>query len=648
MASYGRPPHSQRGAHGRGSSQNGHQGAWGGRGRGGSRGSRGAPQSRGFARKRGSGRTHESAVSEMAAAVPPGSTSRRTKVGRNAKASDLVGPTEPSAALLAQVAAIRESAERCRGEDVSGSESEEEEDLESSDLFKKTLKMYYRDLGSADGKGGPEVSTWVSGSLVMASGTCLVCLSNIKRVEAAWSCRQCYCLFHLQCIQQWARDGVKQHSLLSPELFPAQDLLWSCPKCRREYPQAKFPQKYYCFCGKQVDPPIDPWLLPHSCGDICDRPLQPECGHRCVSLCHPGPCPPCPKMARVSCYCGRSEPVMKRCGVRGWSCGRVCGRVLTCETHTCEARCHVGDCTLCDQVIQQQCVCGRESLPRPCAAPEWHCTQPCNKVLTCGHHRCDKVCHSGWCGDCPRSGMRTCPCGKTRHTLPCTEEVPTCGDTCNKDLPCGRHSCMRQCHHGDCDQCLQMALKRCRCGRKEKSVPCSSEFLCEAKCSRMRQCGRHQCKRKCCDESCPSCEQVCGRPLGCRNHKCAAPCHGGRCYPCVQTVVVTCNCGATELTVPCGREKATKPPRCRELCKNPSACHHPKRKPHNCHFGPCPPCHYPCNKPLPCGHLCSAPCHSEPRVLKQSRPPGAAPWVRPAVQQPVVLPCPPCREPIAM
>ena len=90
----------------------------------------------------------------MAAAVPPGSTSRRTKVGRNAKASDLVGPTEPSAALLAQVAAIRESAERCRGEDVSGSESEEEEDLESSDLFKKTLKMYYRDLGSADGKGG--------------------------------------------------------------------------------------------------------------------------------------------------------------------------------------------------------------------------------------------------------------------------------------------------------------------------------------------------------------------------------------------------------------------------------------------------------------------------------------------------------------
>ena len=34
---------------------------------------------------------------------------------------------------------------------------------------------------------------------------------------------------------------------------------------------------------------------------------------------------------------------MKRCGVRGWSCGRVCGRVLTCETHTCEARCHVGE-----------------------------------------------------------------------------------------------------------------------------------------------------------------------------------------------------------------------------------------------------------------------------------------------------------------
>ena len=124
--------------------------------------------------------------------------------------------------------------------------------------------------------------------------------------------------------------------------------------------------------------------------------------------------------------------MVKRCGVRGWSCGRVCGRVLSCDLHTCEKRCHKskcvsvflsvhmcllplslahftmypcffspsisplsplhfpstssisfssnlsslpGDCSPCDQVISQRCQCGRESQPRPCAAPDWQCSQ---------------------------------------------------------------------------------------------------------------------------------------------------------------------------------------------------------------------------------------------------------------------------------
>ena len=45
-------------------------------------------------------------------------------------------------------------------------------------------------------------------------------------------------------------------------------------------------------------------------------------------------------------------------------------------------------------------------------------------------------------------------------------------------------------------QCLQVAVKVCRCGKREKQVSCSSEYLCEGKCSQLRQCGRHQCRRK--------------------------------------------------------------------------------------------------------------------------------------------------------
>lgn len=44
---------------------------------------------------------------------------------------------------------------------------------------------------------------------------------------------------------------------------------WACPKCRRTYPQAAAPSTYTCFCGKQVDPVFDPWLAPHTCGELC-------------------------------------------------------------------------------------------------------------------------------------------------------------------------------------------------------------------------------------------------------------------------------------------------------------------------------------------------------------------------------------------
>ena len=70
---------------------------------------------------------------------------------------------------------------------------------------------------------------------------------------------------------------------------------WGCPKCRVEYPVAEAPRQYMCMCGAVADPAFDPWLLPHTCGATCGHELQPACGHSCLLLCHPGPCPPCPR-----------------------------------------------------------------------------------------------------------------------------------------------------------------------------------------------------------------------------------------------------------------------------------------------------------------------------------------------------------------
>ncbi len=161
------------------------------------------------------------------------------------------------------------------------------------------------------------------------------------------------------------------------------------------------------------------------------------------------------------------------------------------------------------------------------------------KPYKCGFHKCEQVCHSGECGECPRSLVRTCPCGKSSRLLfincvnikysfkvisvnlasqkPCNVEIGPCGDTCDKKLECNIHKCINRCHLGPCEQvswileleppnlgvltnlffkCRQVVVKKCRCGQKEKSMPCYMEFLCESKCNRMKACGKHKCNKK--------------------------------------------------------------------------------------------------------------------------------------------------------
>ncbi|EMP25076.1 NF-X1-type zinc finger protein NFXL1 [Chelonia mydas] len=48
--------------------------------------------------------------------------------------------------------------------------------------------------------------------------------------------------------------------------FGKKDYPWPCPKCRFEYKRSETPTRYYCYCGKVEDPELDPWLVPHSCG----------------------------------------------------------------------------------------------------------------------------------------------------------------------------------------------------------------------------------------------------------------------------------------------------------------------------------------------------------------------------------------------
>ena len=157
-------------------------------------------------------------------------------------------------------------------------------------------------------------------------------------------------------------------------------------------------------------------------------------------------------------------------------------------------------------------------------------------------------------------------------------------------------------------------------------------------------------RRKCCT-GCQPCEQPCGKTLSCKNHKCTSRCHTGACYPCQLQQTISCNCGLTTVSVPCGREKAVKPPRCRAMCSVPAKCGHSgPATAHSCHFGPCPRCRLPCNKPLACGHSCSAECHENVKVKVEDKTKPAGPWeVRKGPQYIMTsTPCPPCGHPVSV
>ncbi|KAL9231438.1 hypothetical protein vseg_006668 [Gypsophila vaccaria] len=489
--------------------------------------------------------------------------------------------------------------------------------------------------------------------------SCLICLEKIKPVDPTWSCSSsCFDVFHLLCIQSWAQQcssRAASRALTRLPISPEKAVglsSWDCPKCRFQYPGgAAVPKSYYCFCGKQVDPTYDPWVLAHSCGGVCGRSLSGGCGHACLLLCHPGPCPPCPKLVECRCFCRRVGDV-RRCGAKRFSCGGECGEVLSCGSHRCGEACHEGECGPCREKGEWGCECGGVREERECWDRVFRCgTQSCPRggMLGCGKHVCQRGCHSGECGPCPFQGRRTCPCGKRVYEggVACDVEVPLCGSTCDKELSCGRHRCPDRCHRRACEEtCRIVILKSCRCGGLKKQVPCHQDLICERKCTRERDCGRHACRRRCCDGDCPPCTEVCGRKLRCRNHKCPSPCHRGPCAPCPLMVTISCACGSTHFDVPCGTEKEQKPPRCRKQCQIDPLCRHRSTcKPHKCHYGACPPCKLPCGEEYPCGHACKLRCHGP------QPPPNIEFNLKPTKKQKNYhreatpgIPCPPCPE----
>ncbi|NXB41905.1 NFX1 protein, partial [Leucopsar rothschildi] len=240
-----------------------------------------------------------------------------------------------------------------------------------------------------------------------------------------------------------------------------------------------------------------------SCQNICGKKLN--CGrHNCKQVCHPQPCQLCPRLPQVvyRCPCGQT-PLSKLlelgcverkvCTDPIPSCGKTCGKPLSCGSYACESLCHEGDCKPCSHTSNIYCRCGFKKKVSVLwgtffffliAAITFMCDKRCNKKRSCGRHKCNEVC-----------------CVDTEHK---------CTLVCGRKLNCGLHRCEEPCHRGSCQTCWQTSFDEltCYCGESViyPPVPCGTQPPeCKKTCTRPHDCDHpvyHSCHS---EEKCPPC-----------------------------------------------------------------------------------------------------------------------------------------------
>ncbi|GJU83028.1 NF-X1-type zinc finger protein NFXL1 [Tanacetum coccineum] len=171
---------------------------------------------------------------------------------------------------------------------------------------------------------------------------------------------------------------------------------WRCPGCQSVQLTSFKDIHYVCFCGKRQDPPSDPYLTPHSCGEPCGKALDKDLAAKSTSatlvLVHPVRLFAPPKM----CPCGKktitircsdqSQKSLLTCGERYvkdglFSCNSECGKTLGCGNHVYKETCHLGHVNVVKDGL-------------------FSCNSECEKTFGCGNHVYKETCHPGVCGFC--------------------------------------------------------------------------------------------------------------------------------------------------------------------------------------------------------------------------------------------------------
>lgn len=201
----------------------------------------------------------------------------------------------------------------------------------------------------------------------------------------------------------------------------------------------------------------------HMCFRTCDRLLKCNI-HRCPDICHKGNCNPCPVLSWEPrfCDCGKTKidpPVP--CEAQLPPCPYPCTKVRDCG-HPSNHSCHAGPCPPCTAPTERLCAGGHKVVSGvPCNSCAISCGKPCGRSLSCGLHVCKKVCHSGPCqSNTPEGGDTrhvSCgnQCGKKRRF--CSH---SCTSICHPDATCPDNPC------------LELVKVSCGCGRLYSPTRC--------------------------------------------------------------------------------------------------------------------------------------------------------------------------------
>ncbi|EJD74674.1 NF-X1 type zinc finger family protein [Loa loa] len=377
---------------------------------------------------------------------------------------------------------------------------------------------------------------------------CMICCQVIHANQWIWSCKKCYHMFHINRANSYG--CITQWAAKS---FKA-DVGWRCPSCQNV--TFELPKQYRCFCTKKLNPPTQRFPdMPHSCNAICGKIRGAGCIHPCTDQCHPGPCSECPLTITQRCNCGR-QIIAGRCGKQlEFKCLMVCGKMLSCGLHKCEVICHQGECNACEHVVTQKCFCGLEERIVPCTVlnlkvTSFSCGAPCTGMYACGVHKCELRCHD---------------------------------------------------KHGR-DNCGLCSLSP----KKKEYCPCGRTLIAEL----------GKLARTSCTDPIPTCKNVCGKVLACgpedKPHQCMQLCHVGSCSWCPSSSLISCRCKGVKKVILCKEfvlYSAENPYLCVRRCKKLKTCQSHRCRAICCvdkeHF-----CMQICGKKLNCGiHNCDRLCH---------------------------------------